>query len=859
MSTVPASQTQLTAHTPMMQQYLKIKQQHADTLLFYRMGDFYELFFNDAKKAAALLNITLTARGHSGGEPIPMAGIPYHAAENYLAKLISHGESVAICEQVGDVNAKGPVKREVVRVVTPGTVTEEALLEQHRSAYLVALCQNRKTQQFGLAWLDAAAGEFGCTELTTQTAVDAELQRLQPAELLYNELTQPDYEGAALRGLPEWHFEFASARERLLQHFEINSLDSFGLADKPQATAAAGALLNYAQDTQCGQVSFIQSLRYVSASQFLQIDAASRRHLEIDVSLQTNPQHCLFGMLNTTACAMGARLLRHWLNEPLLDHQQLTQRQDQIGILLACDTQPLRDRLCQVGDTERINTRIIQGTARPRDLITLRNTLALLPAIQAQLPVQLSLAEQLDAPDWQVLQAIIDDPPMLIRDGGVIATGFDAELDEYRRLSHNADQYLLELEQREREHTGISQLKIAYNRVHGYYLEVSKLHLDKVPEHYQRRQTLKAVERYTTEELSQFESKVISAREQALQREKQLYQEILVQLSVHYAAFQVISQTLAYIDVITCLAERADTLGYCRPELTEQCLIQIDEGRHPVVEQLLPNPFVANSVIFDDQQRMLLVTGPNMGGKSTFMRQTALIVLLAYVGSYVPAKHAIIGPVDRIFTRIGASDDLAGGRSTFMVEMTEAANILHNATRNSLVLMDEIGRGTSTYDGLSLAWACAEQLACHNQAYTLFATHYFELTTLAERIPQVTNVHLSAKEYQHDILFMHKVLAGPASKSYGLHVAKLAGLPANVLKNARVRLKQLEQLAQHDPHHQQRGLFDQPVDEPEENVDGAALTEVRELLEHFDLDNMTPKAALDALYQIRKTLFNLSA
>ncbi|MET0092613.1 MAG: DNA mismatch repair protein MutS [Sedimenticola sp.] len=848
-------------HTPMMQQYLRIKAEYPLMLVFYRMGDFYELFYNDAEKAARLLDITLTKRGKSAGQPIPMAGVPYHAAEGYLAKLVRQGESVAICEQVGDpATSKGPVERKVVRVVTPGTVTDEALLEERRDNLLAALLE--LDGHFGLATLDLSGGRFIIQQMASEEALAGELERLRPAELLLPEdyalpTTAPRQGGITHR--PAWHFDHDTAERLLTRQFGTRDLGGFGCADQPLAVTAAGCLLQYVEETQRSALPHIRGLSVERREDAIIIDAATRRNLELDHSLSGQPQHTLAGILDRTATPMGSRLLRRWLNRPLRDIQRVRERHDAIAQLLEKHAHPaLQEQLQGIGDIERILARIALKSARPRDLATLRDSLAALPQLQQQLgsldaPLLNSLAEDAGThPDVVDLlhRAVIENPPMLIRDGGVLAEGYDSELDELRNLSQNADQFLLDLETRERERTGITGLKVSYNRVHGYYIEISRSQSDTVPEDYVRRQTLKGAERFITPELKKFEDQVLSARERALAREKQLYDQLLESLQAFIGNLQLCADALAALDVISNFAERAERLELNAPELNEEPGIEVTDGRHPVVEQVSDTPFVANNVSFSDQRRILIITGPNMGGKSTYMRQCALIVLLAYAGSFVPASAARIGPVDRIFSRIGASDDLAGGRSTFMVEMEETANILHNATEQSLVLMDEIGRGTSTFDGLSLAWSCGVELATRIRAYTLFATHYFELTTLPEEYPGIANVHLDAVEHGDSIVFLHAVREGPANQSYGLQVAALAGVPKPIIERARLRLGELEQSAHRHTEQQadQLSLF-APEPAAEKVTVPCALEEA---MESIDPDELTPRQALDELYRLKK-------
>ncbi|MGD8484317.1 MAG: DNA mismatch repair protein MutS, partial [Thioalkalispiraceae bacterium] len=744
-------------HTPMMQQYLRIKADYPHMLLFYRMGDFYELFFDDAQEASRLLDITLTARGQSAGEPIPMAGVPYHAVDSYLARLVRLGMSVAICEQIGDpATSKGPVEREVVRIVTPGTITDEALLEDRQENLIAAIHQDNEV--FGLAILDMTSGRFNILQLNSTEALLGELERLRPAELLINEQTDSELFNSlhtSITQQPPWLFEVDYARRLLCEQLGTNDLSGFGCDELEQAICAAGSLLHYVRETQRSILPHIHSLHLEQREDSIILDAATRRNLELEHSLSNHPDNTLAGILDNTTTPMGSRLLRRWINRPLRDHQVLRQRQQAIHAQLSGERfSELANILAQVGDTERILTRVALRSARPRDLTQLRTALGCLPHIQQHLVQQdCELFAQLQQrighfPDvYQLLvKAIIEQPPLLIRDGGVIAEGYDAELDELRSLQHNVGQVLAEMEINERQRSGINTLKVGYNRVHGYYIEVSRAQSDNVPDNYQRRQTLKASERFITPELKELEDKVLSANERALSREKALYDGLLDQLNQHLVALQKSASAVAELDALNNLAERALALDMTAPEFSDQLGVHINGGRHPVIEQVQQAPFTANDIQLDEQQRMLIITGPNMGGKSTYMRQTALITLMAYIGSFVPAASARLGPIDRIFTRIGASDDLASGRSTFMVEMTETANILHNATENSLVLMDEIGRGTSTFDGLALAWACAQQLASEVKAFTLFATHYFELTQLPEQLSHCHNVHLDAIE-----------------------------------------------------------------------------------------------------------------
>ena len=847
-----------TQHTPMMQQYLRIKAEHPQMLLFYRMGDFYELFYSDAERASQLLDITLTKRGKSNGKPIPMAGIPYHAAEGYLARLVRRGESVAICEQIGDpATSKGPVERKVMRIVTPGTVTDEALLEDRRDNLLAAVYDDNG---FGLAVLDLGSGRFTLQQVDTPEALASELERLRPAELLLAESDETSTQVSQLLShfkrathRAQWHFDLDSATLLLTRHFGTRDLGGFGCSHLPLAISAAGALLQYVEETQQAALPHITALTVESRDEAIIIDAATRLNLELEHSVSGDNSNTLAAILDCTATAMGSRLLRRWISRPLRDHLVVGARHDAVQELLQSGSfDALADLLRGIGDIERIVARIALKSARPRDLAVLRDSLTIIPRLHHTLEAssgQLlgALSQQLNAhPQLLTLlqQAIIENPPVLIRDGGVIAEHFDEELDELRSLSQNADQFLLDLEQRERDSTGIQTLKVSYNRVHGFYIEVSKLHAEQAPEHYVRRQTLKNAERYITPELKKFENQVLSARERSLAREKMLYEELLEQLGEHIVPLQQSAAAIAAFDVLSNLSERAQSLNLNRPQLTDSEGIYIEGGRHPVVEQVSDAPFVANDAVLNQKRRILVITGPNMGGKSTFMRQTALIVLLAYTGSFVPAAAATIGPIDRIFSRIGASDDLAGGRSTFMVEMEETANILHNATSRSLVLMDEIGRGTSTFDGLSLAWASAIELATTIKAYTLFATHYFELTTLPDEYAGIANVHLDAIEHGDSIVFLHSVKDGPANQSYGLQVAQLAGVPRPVIKRARLRLQELEQQASEQTPTNQLSLFaDMPqADDPLHNM-----------MDAIEPDELTPRAALEMLYKLKET------
>ncbi len=841
-------------HTPMMRQYLAIKSEHPDELVFYRMGDFYELFYDDAKRAAQLLDITLTARGQSAGQPIPMAGIPYHSADGYLAKLVREGVSVAICEQIGDPQtSKGPVERKVVRIVTPGTVSDEALLQERRDNLLVALHAHNTV--YGIASLDIGSGRFVVSEANSEDDLRAELQRLSPAEILYNEYTIAEnlVEGyPGYRRRPPWEFDADSAEHLLNQQFGSKDLQGFGCTHLPIAIQAAGCLLQYVQQTQRSALPHVRGLSIENRDESLHMDAATRRNLELDTNLAGGAEHTLTWVMDRTRTAMGSRMLRRWLNRPLRHAALLQARQDAVADFLGClDLAAVQESLQTMGDMERILARVALRSARPRDLARLSLSLATLPQLRQQLlTLQSRHVQQLatqagEFPELSsvLASAIVDNPPMVIRDGGVLREGYDDELDELRALGSNASDFLLQLEARERERSGIATLKVGYNRVHGYYIEISRSQADRAPVEYVRRQTLKNVERFITPELKQFEDKALSARSRALSREKLLYDDLLEQINQELAALQACAAAVAELDLLANLAERAESLRLVRPRLSDQPGLTISEGRHLVVEQVLDDPFIPNDTLLHDTRRMLVVTGPNMGGKSTYMRQTALIVILAQIGSFVPAGEATLGLFDRIFTRIGSADDLAGGRSTFMVEMTETANILHNASASSLVLMDEVGRGTSTFDGLALAWACARHLANEVRAFTLFATHYFELTELADELPSVSNVHLDATEHNDSIIFLHSIQEGPANKSYGIQVARLAGIPAPVLGAARQMLQQLE--------HSNSDLNPPGSPAPVQNELFAAEPHpALTLLESLQPDQLTPRQALDMLYQL---------
>lgn len=843
----------LDSHTPMMQQYLKLKAEHPDILMFYRMGDFYEVFFDDAKRAAQLLDISLTKRGQSAGQPIPMAGVPHHAVEGYLAKLVQLGESVAICEQIGDpATSKGPVERKVVRIVTPGTVTDEALLHERQDNLLAAIWQN--AQGFGYATLDITSGRFKVAQFEDLETISAELQRTNPVELLYPEnfidIALIDNR-KGLRRRPLWEFELETARQQLCLQFGTRDLIGFGVDKAPLALCAAGCLLQYVKDTQRTSLPHIRSVTLERQQDNVILDAATRRNLEITQNLSGGSENTLAAVLDLCVTPMGSRMLKRWLHTPLRDINILHNRQQAISALMDIgpDLQPF---LRQIGDLERVLARLALRSARPRDLARMRHAFSQYPDIQHVLSqvdnkyiqtLQKNI-NQFDELQQLLEKSIVEAPPVLVRDGGVIAPGYNSELDEWRALADGASDYLDKLEIREREKLGIDTLKVGFNGVHGYFIQVSRGQSHLVPIHYVRRQTLKNAERYIIPELKEYEDKVLTSKGKALAIEKALYDELFDLLLPHLEALQRSAETLAELDVLANLSERAQTLNYTCPEMSDKIGVQISGGRHPVVEQVLSEPFIANPVDLSPQRRLLIITGPNMGGKSTYMRQTALITLLAYIGSFVPAEQAVIGPIDRIFTRVGASDDLASGRSTFMVEMTETANILHNATEYSLVLMDEIGRGTSTYDGLSLAWACAENLANRLKALTLFATHYFELTTLPEKLEGVANIHLDALEHGETIAFMHSVQDGAASKSYGLAVASLAGVPKDVIKRAKQKLRELESLSVN--------ATASHVETPQLNLLAEETSPAIDALEKLDPNSLSPRQALEWIYRLKE-------
>ncbi len=848
-------------HSPSMAQYLRIKAEHPDALVFfYRMGDFYELFYDDARKAHRLLDITLTTRGASAGEPVVMAGVPVHAVESYLGKLIRLGESVAIAEQVGEVGVgKGPVERKVVRIVTPGTVTDTELMSERVDTLLLAVARQRAT--FGLAWLGLASGQLGLTECG-EAQLPTWLARLSPAEILVDR-DEPQTALAQHRAVrttrPAWQFDARLGERKLLELLEVATLAGFNAQDLPVAHAAAAALLAYAEHTQGQALAHVTTLAVERANELLDLPPTTVRNLELVQTLrgESDPgAPTLLALLDTCRTGMGSRLLRHWLTHPQRERGTATQRHEAIARLLAEGFEPLREQLRHVSDIERITARIALRQVRPRELAGLRTTLATLPALRGVAPSGVDLLDTLHAAlhpppaVHNLLQrAIADEPAVLLRDGGVVAPGFDAELDELRGIAQNCDAFLLDLEARERARTGIANLRVQFNKVHGFYIEVTAGHKDKVPADYQRRQTMKNAERFVTPELKAFEDKALSAHERALAREKWLYEQLLDALQPFLPALGAAGRALAALDALAALAERAATLNWCRPQFVAHPCLDIDAGRHPVVEARLAGtgggPFIANHCRLDAKTRMLVVTGPNMGGKSTYMRQVALIALLAAMGSYVPATACRLGPIDAIHTRIGAADDLANAQSTFMLEMTEASAILHAATEQSLVLMDEIGRGTSTFDGLALAGAIATHLHDRCRAFTLFATHYFELTAFPQKHPRAINVHVSAVEGAgRDIVFLHQIEAGPASRSYGVQVAQLAGMPSSVIRQARAALEALE-------GQQRAGTAQVDLFAPPPVPAAPAASPVEDALADLDPDTLTPRQALDALYRLK--------
>lgn len=868
----------LSSHTPMMQQYLRVKMEHPHSLMFYRMGDFYELFFDDAHKAAKLLGITLTHRGKTSGKPIPMAGVPYHAAEGYLARLVKKGETVVICEQIGEVTGKGPVERGVVRIITPGTLTDDALLNSHQSSNLVSLCLQQN--QIGIALLDLSAGIFKVQQmdyLPEQLAI--ELSRLMPSEIVVDEdIVDPNIIEQVKKQLdcpvtkrPNVDFNLNNAQKTLCDQFAVSSLSGFGIDHLPLAKAAAAALIHYAKETQKTALPHIRSIQLEQSSDFIALDPVTRRNLELVEPLFEHGTS-LFQLINDCQTAMGSRLLSRTLMQPLRDTALLDARLDAIQALIqGYHESPVRLVLKEISDIERVLSRVALGSARPRDLVQLRQACAQIPYLRHALqPIvsaqQSALIQNLNEElgdfhglHQRLMQAIVENPPVLLRDGNVIAEGFDSELDELRKIRDHAGQFLIDLEVKERQESGIPTLKIGYNRVSGYYIELTRAQAEQAPEHYIRRQTLKNAERYITPELKSFEDKVLSSESRALAREKMLFEMLLDELRQDIAQLQMMSSAIAQIDLLANFAHQARLRNWARPEYSPEIGIKITAGRHPVVEALSKTAFTPNDTMLDYNHRLVIITGPNMGGKSTYMRQTALIALLGYCGSYVPAQAAVLGPIDRVFTRIGSADDLSTGKSTFMVEMTETSQILHHATSQSLVLMDEVGRGTSTYDGLSLAWACVLDLSKRIKCLCLFATHYFELTELSKE-SGVDNYHVTAKEMNGNLILLHKVQQGPASQSHGLQVAKLAGIPANVIKEAQNRLRILEKQQHKNVNLAvQDDLFAPATSSAEPEVIERVIevekpSPALDLLRSIDVDNLTPRQALEQLYALKEQL-----
>jgi DNA mismatch repair protein MutS len=851
----------LKAHTPMMRQFLSIKAAHPDQLLFYRMGDFYELFFDDAIKAADLLDITLTKRGQSAGEPIPMAGVPFHAVDNYLSRLLKLGESVAICEQIGDpATSKGPVERKVVRVLTPGTVSDESLLANDSVQLLAAIYHQKrspKNQTFGMAWLDLAGGQFWLSEYASEDDIRSELHRLQPAELIVSEKSELQIQHSCLRQLPDYYFAIDENRKALCHKLDVVSLATFGCDEFNEAIAAAGAALQYAEETQKTALPHIKQLLPYFDQDCIRLDSATRKNLEITKNLQGGEENTLMSIIDRTQNVMGKRLLKQWLHQPLADRTTLRMRHEIVRGFIEASLSDLQEQVKQIADIERITTRIALGSARPRDLVRLSSSLehiAITKSILKKLNnnVFASLVNGIN--DFDKLaallsQAVIENPPVTIRDGGVIAEGFNQQLDELRALSNNADNFLIDLEEKEKQTSGLNTLKVGFNKVHGFYIEVSRAQSEQVPEHFVRRQTLKNVERFITPELKQYEEKVLSAKSKSLALEKEIYQQLIQDLQPFVRSLHASAKSISELDVLLCFADVAISYNYVCPELIDEKQIIIKQGRHPVVEHTV-EPFIANAITLDKEQRTQIITGPNMGGKSTYMRQTALIVLLANVGCFVPAESAKIGPIDRIFTRIGASDDLASGRSTFMVEMTETAYILKNATPNSLVLLDEIGRGTSTFDGLSLAWAIAEHIHQNIQAFTLFATHYFEMTEFPEKFKGAVNYHFGAQEFDENLILEHAIHIGPASQSFGIQVGKLAGIPQAVIEAAKYQLSTLESNSE---IHQ---LQETPVEQLKTNLISAQKENLLNQIKSIDVDSLSPREALELIYQWQQPLKN---
>lgn len=845
----------------MMRQYLSIKQEYPDLLLFYRMGDFYELFFDDAKNASEWLGITLTQRGKANGEPIPMAGVPYHAVDNYLARLVKQGKSIAICEQIGDPAAsKGPVERKVVRVITPGTLSEESLLEESSVNLLAAIYCCEKNNKYGMAWMDLAAGKFYCSEYSNYDALSTELSRLKPAEILIDADNRHLFsiENYPFKDLENWQFDLHQNFNDLCSHFGVDNLDGFGCKDLSVAISAAGCVLQYAKQTQQNNLDHISKLKHISSNEILCINRFTRKHLEITENVFADDSVSLFNVINYCKTAMGTRLLKSWLHAPLVDRTKIERRLDLVESLLGSGVlAELRQDLSPIRDMQRILTRISLASARPRDLSGLRESLATIPLIKQTLEILsdktlATYGKQLAIHNDELMllsQALYDNPPVVIRDGNVIRNGYNLELDELRMLSQDASSLLEAMEKRERERTGINTLKVGYNRVHGFFIEISKAQSNQAPIDYTRRQTLKNAERFITPELKELEDKVLSAQSKALALEKKLYAELIIKLKMQVNSLQVTADKLSKLDIYQGFAHVALLNNYSRPIFIEQPCLEIVQGRHPVVEAHQEQPFIANNVSMNKDNKITIITGPNMGGKSTYMRMTAVIALLAHCGCFVPAESVKLSVLDAIYTRIGASDDLSGGRSTFMVEMSETANILNNASEKSLVLLDEIGRGTSTYDGIAIAYAALSELATHKKPFTLFATHYFELTEMSTNHEGISNLHFGAIQHGNQLILDHQIHDGPTSKSYGIHVAEIAGVPQRVTEMARNYQYKLES---NNNNSSKLDLQPNNFDKLSEKVKKAIDPRI-EMLENIDPNELTAKNALDLIYQLTQS------
>ena len=849
--------------TPLRRQYLDIKRQHPDAIVFFRLGDFYETFDEDAKITSRELDIVLTSRPVSKGVRVPMAGIPHHAAENYLARLINKGYHVAICEQVSDQPEDGLVPREVVRVVTPGTVVEPGLLQRQNNNYLAtAFFQDDRA---GLAYVDISTGEFGVTELSgkeIQDQIRSELFRLQPTEILWpDSLPQPDSHPGFVSLYESWHFELGRCTDSLIEHFGVVTLDGFGLRGKPMAIRAAGAILSYIEDTQRQSLTLLNQLNTYSVDEFMVLDAETRRNLELTETIRTGKTHgSLLGVLDHTQTPMGGRLLYRWVSKPLLDENEIEHRLDVVAYffnhgMIRAEVMNMMD---EFDDLERLTNRVISGHAIPRDLVAIRENLARIPKLKEIFteidPALESILSgiRLCKDQHALLSAAIqDDPPATLANIGIIRKGFSAELDNVMDSSQHARQWIANLEKSEKQRTGVKFLKVGYNKVYGYYIEVTKSNTELVPDEYIRKQTLVNAERYITPELKEYETLVLNAEERIHEIESRIFSQVCAELAAGANDLLETAHSLAELDAYLSLAEAGALNGYQRPVVVSEKCLAIVNGRHPVVEKLRTSErFVPNDTILDDNEIIRIITGPNMSGKSTFLRQVALIVLMAQMGSFVPADSARIGMVDRIFTRIGAQDEIHAGQSTFMVEMIEAANILHNATSRSLLILDEIGRGTSTYDGVSIAWAMVEYIHSHPdlKATTFFATHYHELTQLADLLPGVRNYNVAVSETDNNVVFLHKIIPGGADRSYGIHVAQIAGLPKPVIQRAHEILRQLEvssgkTLEQAETSKRQMTLF------PENNP-------LLEAFKDLDINILTPIEALNLLYDWKRRFIN---